>query len=98
MLFHTLLAHRWASLGIKLASVARRHTDLTATINEILSGKYIEAAVSLIYLPRVSSELLHSPLSLVPSFFSLVPPSFYTSRLSKVLVRLRPPLSWLASV
>jgi hypothetical protein len=41
------LTHRWASLGIKLSSLARTHTDYTASISEVLSGKYIEAAVSI---------------------------------------------------
>jgi hypothetical protein len=40
------LLHRWASLGIKLASLARAHTDNTAAIHDILAGKYVEAAVS----------------------------------------------------
>ena len=40
------LLHRWASLGIKLASLARAHTDHTAAVHDILAGKYIEAAVS----------------------------------------------------
>ena len=45
------LSHRWASLGIKLASLARTHTDHTAAIHDILAGKYIEAAVSFSHLP-----------------------------------------------
>lgn len=44
------LLHRWASLGIKLASLARAHTDHTAAVHDILAGKYIEAAVSLVHL------------------------------------------------
>lgn len=42
---------RWASLGIKLASLARAHTDHTAAVHDILAGQYIEAAVSLAHLP-----------------------------------------------
>lgn len=38
--------HRWASLGIKVASMARANTDHSAAIHEILAGNYIEAAVS----------------------------------------------------
>jgi hypothetical protein len=45
--FMRSLLHRWASLGIKLASLARAHTDHGAVIHEILAGNYIEAAVSL---------------------------------------------------
>ncbi len=36
---------RWASLGIKLSSLARTYTDHGASISEVLSGKYIEAVV-----------------------------------------------------
>jgi hypothetical protein len=40
------LIYRWASLGIKLSSLARTYTDHAASISEVLSGKYIEAVVS----------------------------------------------------
>jgi hypothetical protein len=53
-LLHAPPLHRWASLGIKLASLARAHTDHAAAIHDILAGKYIEAAVSLAHL-RVTS-------------------------------------------
>jgi hypothetical protein len=32
-------------MGIKLSSLARTHTDYAASISEVLSGKYVEAAV-----------------------------------------------------
>lgn len=46
-----IFLRRWASLGIKLASLARAHTDRTAAVHDILAGQYIEAAVSLAHLP-----------------------------------------------
>ncbi|KAF8268962.1 hypothetical protein EI94DRAFT_1799762 [Lactarius quietus] len=48
ILLCVLMAWGWASLGIKLASLARSHTVYNATLDEILSGKYIEAAPSII--------------------------------------------------
>jgi hypothetical protein len=56
--FMRSLLYRWASLGIKLASLARAHTDHTAAIHEILAGNYIEAAVRSAYLPKLHSELV----------------------------------------
>ncbi len=82
-----LLSHRWASLGIKLASLARSHTVYTATLNEIFSGKYIEAAVSSIWPPNLPFNSCRSLLSSMPFLFSSVLHSFYTSRHSKAPVR-----------
>ncbi|KAH9974520.1 hypothetical protein BJV74DRAFT_782419 [Russula compacta] len=48
ILLCVLVAWGWASLGIKLASLARTHTDHSATIQDIFSGVYIEAAPSVI--------------------------------------------------
>ncbi|KAH9016429.1 hypothetical protein EDB83DRAFT_2439318 [Lactarius deliciosus] len=48
ILLSVLMAWGWASLGIKLASLARSHTVYTATLDDILSGKYIEATPSII--------------------------------------------------
>jgi hypothetical protein len=58
---------RWASLGIKLASLARTRTDRTAAVHDILAGKYIEAAVSSALLPK-----LHSNSSLQPSIINAI--------------------------
>jgi hypothetical protein len=60
--------HRWASLGIKLASLARTNTDHTAAIHEILAGNYIEAAVSLAELPKLYSNLVLQPSIVNASF------------------------------
>ncbi|KAN0123038.1 Protein of unknown function (DUF2422) domain containing protein [Russula decolorans] len=48
IILSVLVAWGWASLGIKLASLARAYTDHTAAINDILAGKYIEAAPSVV--------------------------------------------------
>lgn len=89
------LLHRWASLGIKLASLARAHTDHTAAVHDILAGKYIEAAVSLAHLPKLhtNSESRCSLPSLMPFSFFLVLHFSYISRQIEALVRLYPQLS-----
>jgi hypothetical protein len=87
------LLHRWASLGIKLASLARAYTDHAAAINDILAGKYIEAAVSLAHLPKLHPNSCCSLPSLMPFFFSLVLHFSYISRHAEALVRLHPQLS-----
>ena len=39
--------HSWSCLGIKLADIARSNKDLTASPASIVSGQYIESAVSM---------------------------------------------------
>jgi hypothetical protein len=56
--FMRSLLHRWASLGIKAASLVRANTDHIASIHEILAGNYLEAAVSSNYLPKFYSKLV----------------------------------------
>jgi hypothetical protein len=87
--------HRWASLGIKLASLTRAHTDHTAAVHDILAGKYIEAAVSLVHLhlPIFHPNSCCSLPSLMPFFFSLALHFSYISRQTGALVRLHPQLS-----
>ena len=74
-------------MGIKLASLARSHTVYNATLDEILSGKYIEAAVSSIWSPNLPFKLFFSLLSSMPFFFLSVLPSFYTLEHKKAQVR-----------
>jgi hypothetical protein len=69
-------SHRWACLGIKLASLARSHTVYTATLDEILSGKYIEAAVSSIWPPNFPFKLLSQP-SIINAIFLFFGSSFF---------------------
>jgi hypothetical protein len=68
--------HRWASLGIKLASLARAHTNHGASIHEILAGNYIEAAVSLAYPPKVHSKVALQP-SIVNAIFLFFGSAFF---------------------
>jgi len=91
--FMNCLLHRWASLGIKLASLARAHTDHTAAVHDILAGKYVEAAVSLAHLPKLHPNSCCSLPSSMPFFFSLVLHFSYISRHIEALVRLHPQLS-----
>jgi hypothetical protein len=90
--FMRRLLHRWASLGIKFASLSRTHIDHTAAVHDILAGKYIEAAVSLAYLPKLHPNSCCSLPSLMPFFFSLVLHFSYISRRTEALVRLHPQL------
>ncbi|KAI0271253.1 hypothetical protein BC834DRAFT_432593 [Gloeopeniophorella convolvens] len=48
ILVFVLMAWGWQCLGIKLASLARTHTDHNASINDIFSGKFVEAGPSVI--------------------------------------------------
>ncbi|KAJ3536349.1 hypothetical protein NMY22_g6068 [Coprinellus aureogranulatus] len=42
------IAWAWSCLGLKFASMARRHIDYSATFMDVIDGKYIEAAPSVI--------------------------------------------------
>ncbi|KAI0292339.1 hypothetical protein B0F90DRAFT_1811958 [Multifurca ochricompacta] len=48
ILVFVLVSWGWASLGIKLSALARTYVDYSAHINDILSGKYLEVAPSII--------------------------------------------------
>ena len=63
-------------MGIKLASLARTHIDHAASVNEILSGKYIEAVVSSTCLPKLLSEFVLQP-SIVNAIFLFVGSAFF---------------------
>jgi hypothetical protein len=74
--FMRSLLHRWASLGVKVSSLARTHTDHAAAIHEILAGNYIEAAVSSAYLPKLHSKFLPQP-SIVNAIFLFFGSAFF---------------------
>lgn len=70
------LLFSWANLGIKLASLARTHTDRSATIQDILSGIYIEAAVSSTCLPKLLSKPVLQP-SVINALFLFFGSAFF---------------------
>lgn len=70
------LLHRWASLGIKAASMVRANTDHTAAIHEILAGNYLEATVSSGYPPKLYSKLVLQP-SIVNAIFLFFGSAFF---------------------